>query len=119
MTLAERLRSIAFALPSDASAVTFTRADLLALAEKETDDAPTTGFRDLSVEEVAKQAGRAPSTVRGWLTTGTLRGYKLNGRDWRVPPAALADYFAAQAAPSPPADGERSKVDITAWRRMS
>ena len=81
MTLAERLRSIASALPSDASAVTFTRADLFALAEKETDEAPTASLRDLSVKGVAEQAGRAPSTERGWLTAGVLRGYKLNGHE--------------------------------------
>ena len=116
MTLAERLRSIASALPSDASAVTFTRADLLALVERETDEAPTISLRDLSVEEVAEQVGRAPSTVRGWLTSGALRGYKLNGRDWQVPAAALADYLAPKAVSS---GSERSKVDITAWRKVS
>ena len=53
------------------------------------------------------------------LTAGALRGYKLNGRDWRVPPTALEDYLAAQAAPSQPAGGEGSEADITTWRRVS
>ena len=119
MTLADRLRSLAASLPSDASAVTFTRADLLALVEGATDKAGSPNHeRDLSVEEVAEQTGRAPSTVRGWLGSGRLRGFKLNARDWRVPPAALADYLAAQAVPSPPAGSERPEVDIAAWRRV-
>ena len=78
MTLADRLRSLAASLPSDASAVSFTRADLLALVEGSTDKAGSPKHeRDLSVEEVAEQTGRAPSTVRGWLNSRKLRGYKL------------------------------------------
>lgn len=45
--------------------------------------------RDLRVAEVAEETCRSPSTVRGWLISGQLRGYKLQGPDWRVPRSAL------------------------------
>lgn len=117
MTPVDRLRLIASALPSDASAVTFTRADLLALIEGD-GERPVDG-RDLTVEEVAEETGRAGSTVRGWLIAGELRGYKLNGRDWRVPRSALRDYLTGQTAgaqPETPPDTE--DVDIGAWRKL-
>lgn len=117
MTLADRLRSLAASLPSDASAVTFTRRDLLALVEGAVDDAPAAPPRDLTVEDVAGQVGRSTSCVRLWLNHGRLRGYKLNGRDWRVPPAALAEYLAEQASPRP--SPESGPVDISAWRKLA
>ena len=110
MTLHDRLRQLASALPSDDSAVTITRADLMALLEEGGD--PATLGSDLTAQET----GRARSTVRGWLIAGMLRGYKLNGRDWRIPRAALRDYLTAQTrAWEPP--GGTGNVDITAWRR--
>jgi len=115
MTLAERLRALASALPSDASAVTFTRRDLLVLVEGSA-EATTTPTRDMTVQGVADQVGRSASAVRLWLSSGRLRGYKLNGRDWRVPPAALREYLDRQVAPPDPADGPG--VDISAWRRV-
>ena len=119
MTLAERLHSLAASLPSDASAVTLTRADLILLVEGSTEDTtPPAGSRDLTVEDVAERVGRATSTVRGWLIAGQLRGYKLNGRDWRVSPTALQDHMDAQSALiSAPEPGDTG-VDITEWRRV-
>ena len=70
MTLHERLRQLALALPSDDASVTITRAALLALVEE--DGAPEAPVRDLTVEEVAEETGRAASTVRGWLLAGVL-----------------------------------------------
>ena len=85
MTIKERLRQLVSALPSDDSAVTITRADLITLLEDDTGETGVDSTRDLTVKEVAKETGRAPSTVRDWLISGALRGYKLNNRDWRVP----------------------------------
>jgi excisionase family DNA binding protein len=118
MTALERLRQIVTALPSDDSAVTFTRAGLVALLDAGDDGAvsPEAG-PDLTVEEVGKETGRAPSTVRGWLNAGALRGYKLNGRDWRVPRAALVDYLSKQTEATDPSS-ETAEVDITAWRSV-
>ena len=114
MTLHERLRQLALALPSDDASVTITRAALLALVEE--DGAPEAPVRDLTVEEVAEETGRAASTVRGWLLAGVLRGYKLNGRDWRIPHPALREYVSNQTERyESPSDA--GGVDITAWRR--
>ena len=113
MTLEERLRQLASALPSDHSAVTMTRADLMALLERDGRDAEVGSTRDLTVEKVADETNRAPSTVRGWLISNALRGYKLNNRDWRVPRAALGEYLRARpnhASETP------SEVDISAWQ---
>ena len=117
MTLPERLRDLANALPSDHSAVTFTRADLLALADCGDEVVPTSPIGDLTVDEVAKQMKRAPSTVRGWLIANELRGYKLNRREWRVPRSALRDYVERQATASVgfPTGAD---VDIAAWRKV-
>ena len=77
------------------------------------------GGRDLTVEEVAEETGRAPSTVRGWLIEGDLRGYKLNGRSWRVPRSALRQYLDAQAArPASLPAADTDPVDISAWRTV-
>lgn len=115
MTIVERLWALAAALPSDRSSVTLTRSDLMALLEGE--QASALPSRDLSVEEVAEETGRAPSTVRGWLIRGELQGYKLNGRDWRVPRPALSAYLEGQVAPE--SDEEPSEgVDLGAWRRL-
>ena len=85
MTIEERLRQLAAALPSDASSVTLTRADLLAMLEGTCLDVQPSVTRDMSVEQVAEEVQRSPSTIRRWLIAGELRGDKLQGRDWRVP----------------------------------
>ena len=118
MTLKERLRQLASALPSDDSAVTITRADLAALLERDSRETKVASTRDLTVEEVADETSRARSTVRGWLISGVLRGYELNGRDWRVPPAALRGYLDAQAPDPDKAPRDAGDVDITAWRKV-
>lgn len=52
---------------------------------------------DLSIGQVADRYGRAPSTVRGWINAGSLPGsYRLRGREWRVPPGALAEFEDAE-----------------------
>ena len=117
MTTADRLRALVGLLPSDSSAVTLTRLDLVALLE-ETPGASPAPSRDLSVEEVAAETGRAPSTVRGWLISGALRGYKLNARDWRIPRAALRAYLDAQGAGRVGTPSGPEHVDVGAWRQL-
>ena len=115
MTIEERLRQLAAALPTKDSAVTLTREDLVALLDTE-----PLGIeirtRDMSVEEVGEEVGRAPSTIRGWLIAGELRGYKLNGKSWRVPRAALREYLEAQTTRSP--DPPKIPAGIASWRTV-
>ncbi len=61
---------------------------------------PAGSTQDLTVKAVAKETGRAPSTVRDWLISGALCGCKLNGRDWRVSRDSLREYLHAQSTPS-------------------
>lgn len=116
MTLSDRIRQLMAALPSDRSAVTLTRADLASMMEAAGSDAPTATTRDLTVEEVAKEVRRAPSTVRGWLIAGELQGYKLNRRDWRIPRAALRAYLKEQTQQGASDDPNTVEVNIGAWR---
>ena len=62
MTLEERQRQLASALPSDHSAVTITRVDLVALLESDSGDPGVGSTRDLTVDEVDIAAWRK---VRG------------------------------------------------------
>ncbi len=118
MTLEERLRQLASALPSDASAVTITRADIVALLEDDGRGTEVASTRDLTVEEVAEETGRAPSTVRDWLISGALFGYKLNGRDWRVARSTLRQYLEAQATKVSETPPDEGAVDVAAWREV-
>jgi excisionase family DNA binding protein len=97
--------------------VTLTRADLNALLEAELEAPAPIQAGDLTVEQVAVEMRRSPSTVRGWLIAGELKGYKLNRRDWRVPRSALRDYVAAQQK-AEPSTAPAGPVDISAWRKV-
>ena len=119
MTLAERLRQLAAALPSEASSVTLTRRDILAMLEGAADAVSSRPGRDMTVEEVAEEVQRSPSTIRRWLIAGELRGYKLQGRDWRVTRPALRDYLARQARPDDESPKDSPEVDISAWRSLA
>ncbi len=73
---------------------------------------------DLTVAQIAQRFGRSPSTVRQWLESGELEGYKLFKREWRVTPAALAAFQIRQRSGSArltgsPARGQGSLGD---WR---
>jgi len=107
------------ALPAEALVpVGFVR-EALAEARAATGD----GLVDLTVEDVAGVLGRAPSTIRTWLGAGQLEGYKLRGREWRVPREALEklrdETRAGAVGPSPgfrdrPAERERDRLGD--WR---
>jgi hypothetical protein len=73
---------------------------------------------DLTVADLCTRFGRKPSAVRAWLERGDFPGaYKLKGRDWRVPPAAVELFEAAQRGTAPGGTGESGK-DLGAWRRL-
>ena len=96
--------------------LTQPRADLIALLEADMRETGIVSPRDLTVKEVAKETDRAPSTVRDWLLSGALRGYKFNDRDWRVPRAALEEYLDAQSKPTRSLR-RRSSSSGTGWER--
>lgn len=117
MNIYDRLRHLVSALPSDSSSVTFTRRDLAAMLDDEPDD-PLRSGRDMTVPEVAEETRRAPSTVRTWLASGALQGYKLNGRDWRVRRSALRAYLDGQRRTGRHSPTLEGGGDLSAWRRI-
>ncbi|HLZ73350.1 MAG TPA: helix-turn-helix domain-containing protein [Dehalococcoidia bacterium] len=54
--------------------------------------------RDLTVKEVAERLGTHPETVRRWLQSGRLRGYRPGGDKlgWRVRREDLEQYIAVR-----------------------
>ena len=75
---------------------------LLPAEETETPDPFTTP--DLTVPDVAERFDKAESTVRDWCRAGRFDGaYRLNDREWRIPPAAVDAFIEAQRNP----DAER------------
>ena len=83
------------------------------LDEGDAGDPTATFGRDLTVADVAERTGRAPSTVRDWLASGDLRGYKFN-REWRITESALRDYLNRPSE----TDDAPAEVDIGAWRNV-
>lgn len=112
VSLAQRLRELAEHLPAGGS-LTITRDALLGLAAagscgSEHAVAPP----DFTVAELAGRFHRSPSTIRDWCEHGRFEGaYKLNGRDWRIPQAAV-DTFLARQRRQP----QESLVRLSAWR---
>lgn len=126
MTLHDRLRAMCeTALPGTLIPVDSLRAVLNEVTEAPV-PIPRLGGGDLTVEEVAERMHRKPSTIRGWLSAGTLRGYKLQGRDWRVSQEALREFVQAQRdaatrmgeSRSVRPRGRAGAVDLGAWRKV-
>ena len=120
------LRALAESLPPG-TAIPVPRETLLALlagtatGEVLSSDTPPA---DLTVPGVAARFGRHPSTVRAWLERGKLPGaYRLRGREWRIPPAALAAFEAAERAQwaerTQPSATPSARADLGAWRSAS
>ena len=80
-------------------------------------DSPGTG-RLLTIEEAGEVVGRAPSTVRTWLNTGRLDGFKLNGRTWRIRESALRSFIERQefGEHEPPTIRSPRSVELGDWR---
>lgn len=71
----------------------------------------------LTVAEVAEVMDRSTSTVRGWLASGELEGFRV-GREWRVRPEAIEDYYAkAEATHREDSEPDAEDADLGAWRR--
>jgi hypothetical protein len=120
------LRTLAAALPPRAS-VPVPREWLLDLLDAAGPGALAEAHEgpDPTIAEVAARYGRSPSTVRGWILKGVLTGtYKFQGRETRIPRAALATFEATQRslALGTPRLGLARKdaaVDWTAYQRAS
>ena len=115
MALVDRLKAIIDGMPPD-GAVTLPVAFLSRLIEAET--AESGMGRLLTLEEVGDTVGRSPSTVRTWLNTGQLDGFKLNARSWRIRESALRSFIERQESGEhePPSVRGSGAVDISAWR---
>jgi excisionase family DNA binding protein len=89
------------------------------MLEDEPND-PLSSGRDMTIPDVGRgETRRAPSTVRTWLASGALEGYKLNGRDWRIPRGALRAYLDRQAPTRRRARVLEGAGDLGAWRRAA
>lgn len=120
----EQLRTAVAALPAGAL-VTLPREALLDVLGRSGGDraaggdGPTVAV-DLTVTDLAQRFRRHPSTIRQWLESGRLEGYKLLGREWRVPLAAVAAFQDQQRhgreRGSSPARGAPSLAD---WRKVT
>ena len=75
---------------------------------------------DMTLEAVATEVGRASSTVRTWCNSKRLDGaYRLNGRDWRIPQAALRNFLDEQSRGVPRNQVQNGEGDWDAWRSPS
>jgi excisionase family DNA binding protein len=124
MSFLDRLRALRDALPSQGS-VTFTRADLDALlSEGESGTAvPADPLADFTVERLAVELGRSPSTVRGWRLAGEFPNAYQLGREWRIPKSDVRAYFARQPRATTPAaestaPPHKGSDDLASWRTV-
>ena len=80
-------------------------------------DSPGMG-RLLTLEEAGEVVGRSPSTVRTWLNTSRLDGFKLNGRTWRIRESALRSFIERQESGEhePPTIRSSRSVELGDWR---
>ena len=109
MTDRDGLRRLAEALPPGA-AVSVPREWLLELLA----DPGQAGGPDLTVPELAKLFTRSEASVRSWLERGEFEGaYKLGGKAWRIPRAAVTGFRERQAS----RPQESGAVSLSDWRR--
>src|SRR2546425_13109605 len=121
----EQLRTAVAALPAG-TLVTLPREALLGVLGGGGGDRAAGGDGsplvavDLTVTDLAQWFRRHPSTIRQWLESGRLEGYKLLGREWRVPLAAVAAFQDQQRhgreRRNSPARGAPSLAD---WRTVT
>lgn len=86
------------------------------------DDSKPSSIADLTISEIADRLDRSVSTVRAWCANGLLEGaYRLRGREWRVPSAALRGFLDRQGQSKTGRVPRRTAgdigVDLTSWRR--
>ncbi len=118
MTAIERLRRLAENLPEGGS-VSLPKTFLEALVAEQAGIA----VGDFTVPQLAERFQRSASTIRSWLEQGSLRGYRLRGRQWRVTSTALAEFEERERSGQSERNcTHRSREDIadlSAWRTAS
>jgi hypothetical protein len=75
---------------------------------------------DLTAQQLAVRFNRSPGAIRGWIRAGRLPGsYRLRGREWRIPPEAVAAFEAVERRRSAPesATPARPRAKLSDWRR--
>ncbi len=118
MTLQERLRTIAEALPDGAS-ITLSSEVLYRLLETDADEG--TLPHDLTAEEVADLLDRSPQTVRRWIREGELDAFSFRGREYHITGAALQEFIAREqmaAERAPESPRVRVTKQLGAWRSV-
>jgi hypothetical protein len=76
-----------------------------------------------TIQQVADELGRSPSTVRGWRLAGEFpNAYLLQGREWRIPRSDLVAFLdrqrpTAYVEPPTPARRRTEKPDLSSWRQ--
>ncbi len=81
-------------------------------------DGPPAVAVDLTVTDLAQRFRRHPSTIRQWLESGRLEGYKLFGREWRVPAAAVAAFQDQQRFGSGSDSAVKNRTSLGDWRKV-
>lgn len=119
----ERLRTAVEALPARCSLALSRETLLHVLADEAPRDSQTQDSQglaiDLTVVEVARLFGRSPNTIRRWLESGKLPGYKLLGREWRVTRSAIAAFQQEQKENKEiPLGLRRSSKSLSDWRKI-
>jgi excisionase family DNA binding protein len=116
MGVRERLMAIAELLPARAR-VSFSRADLDELTSNgPAMKKPSYSNLDYTVAEVAQRHGRSPQTVRDWIKSGELQAYRFKDREWRITPAALAEFEGRQRNGQARERSASPGTDLSAWR---
>jgi len=68
---------------------------------------------DLTIRDLGEMFGKQPSTVRDWVERGDFPGaYKLHGKEWRIPPSAVAAFQDVQR------QRPRPTAQLSAWRKV-
>ena len=116
MKLEERLAEIIREMPDGAAITVPVEWLRRELAVPDRDDAP---LADLTVEQVARELKRSPSTVRAWCSSRQLEAYKFRGREWRISRAALRKFLSREAnvRTAGQALPKRTGADLSAWRK--
>ena len=87
MKLADWLAGMIHGMPDDGSIILTAKSVRKRLSE----NGP--GFdHDFTVAEVGKFFNRSPVTIRTWIRDGRLRAYRFQGREYRIPEAAVEEF---------------------------